>query len=58
MNQIELVGGPLDGCCHELCGTLMPGMIGLPDGNIMHWYEVRDDDKAYFVHSLTMEPLK
>ena len=52
--QIELVDGPLAGRCHELqFGWPAPDRFGLPDGDKLHWYEIRDDGKAYYLRTET-----
>lgn len=54
-NQIELVGGHFDGQCHEVDATMMPIHIALPEethgGRALHWYEIREDGKGYYVKS-------
>ena len=52
-SQFELVGGPLDGGCHELHAHVNSGLIesfGEPDenGRDIHYYRVGDDGRAYF----------
>lgn len=47
LNQITMIGGPLDGTCHELHGGLLPDSIAFsPDGIERHWYRVADDEKT------------
>jgi hypothetical protein len=51
--QFELVGGPLDGGCHELHAHVDPDMVGSfgqddPNGRDIHWYRLGNDGRAYF----------
>ena len=53
---VELVGGPLDGVFHELqFGWPLPAKMGLPneDKTILHWYTLGNDDRMYFIESVT-----
>lgn len=47
---IELHGGPLDGCIHEMAGVLMPAAVGLladDQPNRRHWYQCVDGRWEY-----------
>ena len=53
--QFELVGGPMDGMCHELRGNIMPAEAGLHDSDEvhpteLHWYEFRDG-RGYYLRT-------
>lgn len=63
--QIPLVGGPLDGCVHELHGAIPPAKLGLPakvdprdyrgivaNPPEIHWYAI-SDGAGHFLHTET-----
>lgn len=58
-NQIELIGGPFDGQCHELrAGWGCPDQVALPDDDpeqphrsIRHWYRIDDMMRGWYVRT-------
>jgi hypothetical protein len=44
---ILLLNGPLQGTAHEVAGGfLVPDKLGLPDGQVLHWYVVSGDKET------------